>query len=250
MRRPAVAAARAALNGPSGSDPKARVTYLAMYPDGLGRTVAAADYGTNANGSFTRSTTVPSRSDAVLVSSTVYNSCGEVFTTTDPAATVNQSFYDAAGRRIRQVENYISGGTDDDENRTTEWTYNADGRTASLKAVNAATGDQITSYSYGVTVAGGSGLTSFDLLHVETYPDSGTVVHEYNRQGQQTLLTDQNGTVHAYLYDKLGRRIPMIGRRRFPSRSIAACEGSPRPTKSAGWSRRSPVTMRPPAAMW
>ena len=33
-----------------------------------------------------------------------------------------------------------------------------------------------------------------------------TVSYEYNRQGQQIKLTDQNGSVHDYTYDKLGRR--------------------------------------------
>ena len=50
-----------------------------------------------------------------------------------------------------QVDNYVNGGTCD-ENRTTEWTYNADGRVATLVATNADTGTQTTSYSYGVTV--------------------------------------------------------------------------------------------------
>jgi RHS repeat-associated protein len=38
-----------------------------------------------------------------------------------------------------------------------------------------------------------------------TYPDGGVVSYEYNRQGQVTQMTDQNGTVHQYAYDPLGR---------------------------------------------
>jgi RHS repeat-associated protein len=38
-----------------------------------------------------------------------------------------------------------------------------------------------------------------------TYPDSGTVTVQYNRQGDVILRTDQNATVHAYGFDLLGR---------------------------------------------
>ena len=33
------------------------------------------------------------------------------------------------------------------------------------------------------------------------------VTYSYNRQGQQTLVTDQRGCQHAYDYDGLGRQI-------------------------------------------
>ena len=72
-------------------------------------------------------------------------------------------------------------------------------------AENSTTGNQETSYSYGVA-SGNSELASNDLLHTVTYPDSGDVVYEYNRQSQQIKMTDQNDTVHVYEFDKLGRR--------------------------------------------
>lgn len=37
------------LNGPSGSQPKSRDSYQAMWADGVGRTLATANYGTNDN---------------------------------------------------------------------------------------------------------------------------------------------------------------------------------------------------------
>src|SRR4029450_9134642 len=44
----------------------------------------------------------------------------------------------------------------------------------------------------------------------EIYPDSvdgdDEIRFEYNRQGEVTEVRDQNGTVHAYNYDKLGRQ--------------------------------------------
>jgi type I restriction enzyme M protein len=61
------------LKNPS-ETPKARVTYAAMYPDALGRTVATANYGTNGGTALTRSSTVPAGSDTVLVSSTLQQS--------------------------------------------------------------------------------------------------------------------------------------------------------------------------------
>jgi RHS repeat-associated protein len=39
-----------------------------------------------------------------------------------------------------------------------------------------------------------------------TYPDAGIVQYRYNRQGDVTSMTDQNGTTHTYLYDGRGRR--------------------------------------------
>ena len=80
-----------------------------------------------------------------------------------------------------------------------------------LTASNAATGVQQTKYDYGTTLAN-AGLASSMLLHWVTYPDvqpTGTdfVTYSYNRQGEQTLMTDQRGCQHAYDYDKLGRQI-------------------------------------------
>src|SRR5947207_1786223 len=42
------------LNGPSGTQPKARVTYMAAWPDAVGRTQTAADYGTNGGTALSR----------------------------------------------------------------------------------------------------------------------------------------------------------------------------------------------------
>jgi RHS repeat-associated protein len=50
-----------------------------------------------------------------------------------------------------------------------------------------------------------SAVARTDLLRSVTYPDGGVVSYEYNRQGQVTQMTDQNGTVHQYAYDLLGR---------------------------------------------
>src|SRR5690606_10059387 len=90
-------------------------------------------------------------------------------------------------------------------NELVQMTYNPDGQLATLTAVNSDTGNQVTTYSYGVTLSG-SGIASYSLLASIDYPDGGDVLYEYNRQGQRIKLTDQNGTVHEYAYDKLGRQ--------------------------------------------
>jgi len=49
------------LNGPSGVQPKARVTYTAIWHDPIGRVIAMADYGTNGGSTLTRPDTIPDR---------------------------------------------------------------------------------------------------------------------------------------------------------------------------------------------
>lgn len=76
---------------------------------------------------------------------------------------------------------------------------------------------QTTQYVYGVTTGGGSDLASHDLLAEIRYPDKTTgapgtansdkVRYAYNALGQLDQLTDQNGTVHVYEFDVLGRTL-------------------------------------------
>lgn len=201
-----------ALTSPSGAQPKARVTYQAHYHDAVGRQIATADYGTNGGTALSRASTVPARSDTVLVTSTGYDNRGEAYQTIDPAGKEDRIVFDDAGRRITLIENYVDGDPSTgaaDQDHTTKWTYTADGQIASLTAKNGDTGDQITTFTYGTTLAD-SDLAASTLKRYETYPDSvgssDRVAFTYNRQQEVTSLTDQNGSVHAYDYDKLGRR--------------------------------------------
>jgi RHS repeat-associated protein len=95
------------------------------------------------------------------------------------------------------------------ENVVTELRYGPGGQLLELIARNPATGDQVTRYEYGVTLAE-SGIASNDLLRAEIYPDStgssDRVSYSYNRQGQRIQMQDQNGSVHEYEYDSLGRQ--------------------------------------------
>ncbi|HUS59679.1 MAG TPA: hypothetical protein VM141_13620, partial [Planctomycetota bacterium] len=88
--------------------------------------------------------------------------------------------------------------------------YNADGRRSQITAVNSSTGNQTTEYVYGTTLDD-SEIARSDLLRAEVYPDSSDpsdrITFTYNRQKQKTEVTDQQGTVHAFDYDNLGRQI-------------------------------------------
>ena len=211
--------------------PNARVSYIAQYPDPIGRPVSTANYGTNGGTALSRPATAPARSDTVLVNSVSYDPTGMPQTTTDPAGMVTLFAYDGAGRKITITENYIvisssfsssssssSSGVgvctaSDDTNRVTQLTYTLDGEQATMVAVNPRTppGLQLTTYTYGTTLAESS-IAKSTLLRYVDYPDSvggpgGTdsVAMTYNRQGQKTSITDQRGCVHSYVYDLLGR---------------------------------------------
>jgi YD repeat-containing protein len=198
--------------GPLGdpeTEPLARVSYAASYPDALGRIVNMANYGTNdgtAINPTNRPTTCPARSDDILITTTDYNDRGEAFQVTDPKATVKRAEFDEAGRLTKTIENYQSSGSGADINKTTEYSYNGDNNLVSLTAINGTTGNQTTTYVYGVT---GAEIVSNALLKAISYPDSASgtdqVEYGYNRLGERIKLTDQRAVVHDYEYDKLGR---------------------------------------------
>jgi RHS repeat-associated protein len=117
---------------------------------------------------------------------------------------VTQTTYDAAARMTQTIEDYGTGLL----NRTTNSTYTLDNLVSTLTAVNAATGNQTTTYTYGTTLST-SGVARNDLLASVAYPDSvsgsDVVSYTYNTLGQHATITDQRGTVRTLLYDKLGR---------------------------------------------
>ena len=192
------------LTDPSGSQPKAQVTYVANWPDPLGRIANVGNYGTNQGTALSRPDTVPTRSDTVLITTVAYNSAGRAYQTTDPLGKVNQSAFDAMGRVTQLIENY--GGSPE---RETDYVYHANGQVYQMTVVNATTGDQMTQYNYGTTLSN-SDVASNQLLRTMIYPDDSMstpdeVVMAYNRQGQMKSKEDQLGTIHAYSYDALGR---------------------------------------------
>ena len=141
------------LNGPTGSQPNSRDSYGANWPDGLGRVVANANYGTNDNiGPSTRPATPPASSDLVLVSQTRYNERGEAFESEDAAGKVDRSYSDDAGRTIQTIQNVVLTENGcwlpgNNQNVTVEKRYAAGGQLVALIAKNPETGDQITALS-------------------------------------------------------------------------------------------------------
>jgi YD repeat-containing protein len=148
----AVASQAGPLQNP-GTTPNARVTYVAQYPDAIGRVVNSANYGTNGSTSLSRPATAPVRSDTILVSSSAFDSAGNVATITDPAGTVTCIEYDALARKITVTQNCVSGSSSsssfssnssssggcspsDDTNAVTRNTYTPDGMQATMTAVN------------------------------------------------------------------------------------------------------------------
>jgi len=87
--------------------------------------------------------------------------------------------------------------------------YNADGNVSSITAVNTATGNQVTQYVYGTTLSDSS-IASSLLKRYEILPDSVSgsdqIALTYDCQREVVTLTNQNGTVHTYIYDLLARK--------------------------------------------
>ena len=222
-------------------DTNARMSYVASWYDGIGRQIASANYGTNGDGSTPSLPDAPPPSSAdVLVSQTLYNERGEAYLSIDPAGKVSRADSDDAGRTIRTTDNYVPPGPcltcgntgpcgclsppssasqegcpqpGNDQNIIVEMSYNADSQMLTLTAKNPVTGDQTTRYQYGTTIAD-SAVVRNDLRVAEIYPDAADstdrVTYAYNRQSQPTSKTDQNGSVHDYNYDLLGRQIQDI----------------------------------------
>ncbi|MEI8381047.1 MAG: RHS repeat-associated core domain-containing protein [Planctomycetota bacterium] len=202
--------------------PKARVASQTTYPDAIGRTVATVNYGTNGGTALSRPATIPASSDTTLVTLLAYDSTGQVATQTNPAGIVSRFEYDDAGHRTAVILNAsgssssssssASGACEpsDDVNVTVLTGYNADGNVATITAKNHVTSDQVTQYVYGTTLTD-SDIASSLLKRAEIYPDSvdddDRILFSYNRQRDVIATTDQNGTVHTFEFDKLGRQV-------------------------------------------
>jgi hypothetical protein len=217
--------------------------YMAFWQDGGGRPVATANYGTASPGTAPFPPLVSSAS--VLVSQTAYNNRAQGYLSTDAAGMVTRVDSDDAGRPFRTIQNYMAAGeflpspctqgegqgvraggvgvsaastTGPDVNVTVLTTYTPDDNVATLSAVNPATGNQTTTNIYGVTLAN-SAIARNDLLAAVLYPDAAdstdSVKFQYNLQSEVAQMQDQNGTVHQYLRDLLGRvtsdQVPTLG---------------------------------------
>lgn len=208
------------LNGPLSTDPqpRARRSYEAFWADPIGRPRYTSDYGTNGGAALERPGVPPEPSNLVLVSRVCYaGPGGESNETVAADGTVTRWENDRAGRRIKLIENFTScvakgtspgcdpDHTPADRNRVTEYQYTPDGLLYRLILRNDVTGDQVTEWRYGVTLAE-SEVASSTLLREKVYPNGDNLEYTYNRQGQTTTATTGNGTEHSYDYDKFGRQ--------------------------------------------
>ena len=193
----------------------ARVSYAASYFDAANRLTASVNVGTNGGLAYTRSATVPARSDTALVTSYAYDIAGRVQDVTDPNGITARTLYDALSRTTASIANYTGGAAGTQTDVTTLFTFDSAGRLASRTAVQpTGTPSQVTGYVYGVSPATGSTITSNDIMAETRYPDPVTGlpsaserdVYTTNALGERTSFTDRAGTTHAYAYDVIGRQ--------------------------------------------
>jgi RHS repeat-associated protein len=130
----------------------------------------------------------------------------------DPKGIESQTTFDDAGRTLKMIEHYVDGIVGDDNDKTTEYAYNAAGMT-SLTARLTGGAFQTTEWVYGITQAGGHGIDSHDVVRATRWPDPTTGAASASQQDTVTLdalgrtwnSVDRNGTEHRLTYDPLGR---------------------------------------------
>ncbi len=182
----------------------------------------------NSDSIANRPTTIPTRTtntDA-LITTYAYNAAGEVATVTDPNGIVTKTVYDGLGRTTETIAAYDSGvnsgNPTNDQNQTTQYTYDGAGHILTMTAdMPSGQTSQTTAYIYNVANATSQGLTttpvifSNDLLWVVEYPNPTTGnastsssyqnLFTYDALGETLTKRDQNLTLHTYGYDVLGR---------------------------------------------
>ncbi|MFO0835766.1 MAG: RHS repeat-associated core domain-containing protein [Phycisphaerales bacterium] len=173
------------------SDVKGRIQITAFWYDFLHRTTTEGEYGTNAAATFNRSglSEPSSSSSGVLVTKYRYDGAGELDRVTDPNGRHVVTTFDQAGRVRKTIENYVDGtpGSSEDEDRTTEYTYEYPsegyGLIRKIIAKRVSSGDdQTTTYKYGVRrssdytssthLTSGSDINTGNLLGSVVYPQT------------------------------------------------------------------------------
>ncbi|MEZ4671439.1 MAG: DUF6531 domain-containing protein [Anaerolineae bacterium] len=122
--------------------------------------------------------------DQNRISTTTYDRAGRVTATRDAAGLDTRFFYDALGRRIKSVTNYVVQGASLPEN----WLWS----TTNNRWENGA----------GVAI---------DHNGVNYKSDQNLIsTSDYNRAGQVTASRDARGTQTTFTYDKSGRRLTVM----------------------------------------
>lgn len=135
--------------------------------------------------------------------STTYDPADQVTSTTDPGGVTTTYAYDAAGQLLG-----VSYG---DGTPAVSWTYDADGRRATMTD-----GTGTTRYTWDargrlLSVTDGSGQTTGSTWDARggmttlTYPDGSVVDHDYDLAGRLIAVRDGAGNESRFTYDAAGR---------------------------------------------
>ena len=170
--------------------PQARFRYSMMWYDGLGRSIATADYGYNGGSVPSRPVTVPARSASVLVQETKYDAGTGHSRHFDVANRESRTEVDAMGRTTKTIPVY-TGNSVTDAAYITE--YDAVNRTVTQIDP---LGNQ-TKTEYGLS---GRVDATIDAKN-------GCTEMAYNRLGEVVSQKDPMGRITTFEYDNLGRQI-------------------------------------------
>jgi RHS repeat-associated protein len=207
----------------STDEPAAMVYIVATYYDAADRPIASVNVGANDGGLYFRPSggSIPTSDDTTLVTTTAYGADGLPSVVTDPRGIQSLTEHDLLGRTTETIaawDGTTSATPTSDTNQTTKYTYDGNGDETSMTAVMpSGQPSQTTDYVYASGSSGiGGGIFSNDLLAKVEYPNATTgaastaasddVSYTYDALGEQTGMTDQNGTTHDYNYDVLGRQ--------------------------------------------
>src|SRR5262249_40636420 len=135
---------------------------------------------------YTRPSTVPDRSDTVLVTSQTYNAAGWIEDVIDPRGLVTRTLYDNLGRTSETIANYVSGVPSDAADQTTAYGYDGNDNVLTVQARLPEGVVQTTQYNYGVITGTGSAVNSNDILASVFYPIPTTGQPSTSLQGQTT----------------------------------------------------------------
>jgi RHS repeat-associated protein len=207
-----------------------RAQITSYWYDVLDRETTTASYGTNSSianiGTFDRATTneptISASNPDLLVSKATYGTDGRVLETTDPMGRKQRREYDAAGRTVATIDNFLGGSLADvnrDADVYTRYQYFNGLQTKLWVDLDGDSvmdaDDQVTTYVYGTSTTDTppSLINTGHLLREVIYPEQSsgqsvadrTVRYAYNRLGEQTKTRDQAGNEIETVYDALGR---------------------------------------------